>query len=179
MKHFYQSIEGWSNEDDQLQLLNTILSELQGDIVIAEIGVYCGRCTAMWNVELINQNRIYQYYGIDHFLGSEEHEKKDYFSVAKSNLEPIIDKIRLICENSESASTLFNNCYFDILYIDASHDYKSVKNDIENWLPKVKTGGYICGDDYSVKWPGVIAAVNEKFGNVKIIGKRQWVKKIQ
>ena len=71
MEHFYQNIEGWASEHDQGNLLSTILDLInhKDEIKIAEIGVYKGRGTALWNVELINRNINYQYYAIDHFLG--------------------------------------------------------------------------------------------------------------
>ena len=34
------------------------------------------------------------------------------------------------------------------MYIDARHDYESVKEDLEHWLPKVKLGGIVAGHDY-------------------------------
>jgi len=37
----------------------------------------------------------------------------------------------------------------DVLFIDANHTYKSVKNDFEAYLPKVKKGGIILFDDIS------------------------------
>ena len=85
MEHFYDKIKGWSNETDQGELLKTILKTLnKEEIVIAEIGVYMGRCTAMWNVELINSNIKYTYYAIDHFECSSEHNKNiDYYSETK------------------------------------------------------------------------------------------------
>lgn len=45
---------------------------------------------------------------------------------------------------------------FDFVYIDAKHDYKSVKDDIETWWPTVKKGGILAGHDYQHKSvPGV------------------------
>ena len=69
---------------DQGTLLFTILSELNvtksTTIKIAEIGVYMGWLTAMWCVELINREIPYEYYAIDHFMGSKEHDKNvDYY----------------------------------------------------------------------------------------------------
>lgn len=40
---------------------------------------------------------------------------------------------------------------FDFVYIDAAHDYKSVKADIEAWWPTVKAGGMMGGHDYENK----------------------------
>ena len=42
----------------------------------------------------------------------------------------------------------FDNNYFDYIYIDAEHSYKAVKQDLNIWYPKLKTNGYIFGDDY-------------------------------
>lgn len=51
----------------------------------------------------------------------------------------------------------------DLIYIDASHEYKDVLEDIESAMSVVKTGGIICGDDYENK-PGVTQAVNDTLG---------------
>jgi hypothetical protein len=71
MEHFFQDIDGWSQMADQGELLETVLSNLDpaDRLRIAEIGVYKGRMTAMWNVILINRNLSYEYRAIDHFLG--------------------------------------------------------------------------------------------------------------
>lgn len=181
MEHFFQNIDGWSSEHEQGQLLNNLLSniDISKKINIAEIGVYKGRCTAMWNVMLMNRNIAYDYYAIDHFMGSVEHEKNyDYYGATVDNLAPIINKINLIKNDSISESKNYPDEFFDIVYIDASHDYESVKNDILHWLPKVKRGGIICGDDYTEGWAEVVKAVNEVFNNnVNTIGNQQWWKK--
>lgn len=177
--HFYEKIDGWSTYKDQGKLLEFMLSGLdtKNKLNIAEIGVYKGRCTAMWNVILSNLKIEYNYYAIDHFLGSIEHDKKiDYYKESLSNLDSIIDKIHLIKNDSVSQSRLYPREYFDIVYIDASHEYIEIKKDIIYWFQKVKKNGYICGDDYFHDFPGVIRAVNEIFGDkVKKFGKRQWL----
>ncbi|MFP4121478.1 TylF/MycF/NovP-related O-methyltransferase [Coleofasciculus sp.] len=49
--------------------------------------------------------------------------------------------------------------------MDGNHLYEFVKKDLETYYPKVKTGGYITGDDYGAtqKWweDGVKKAVDE------------------
>lgn len=65
---------------------------------------------------------------------------------------------------SHEAAPLFPDTHFDWAYLDASHYYEDVKVDLEAWFPKVKSGGYITGDDYDRQgfWDhGVTRAVNE------------------
>lgn len=176
MNHFFQKIDGWASYSEQGLLLSTILSELDtSNLVIAEIGVYKGRGTAMWVVELINRGIQFDYFAVDHFLGSEEHDKGiDYYSITKGNLCSIIDKITLVNNDSISQAALYEDNYFDIVYIDASHDYHAVLADVAAWLPKVKPGGIICGDDYIMGWPGVMTAINQSFSSVNTIGSQQW-----
>ena len=70
---------------------------------------------------------------------------------------------------------MFPNESLDFVFIDAGHMYEEVKEDISLWLPKVKPGGVISGHDYSNKWPGVAAAVNEMFGKPTEIHGTIWV----
>ena len=42
----------------------------------------------------------------------------------------------------------FEDGMFDFIYIDADHTYEGVKRDLEDWWPKVKSGGIFCGHDY-------------------------------
>jgi hypothetical protein len=48
----------------------------------------------------------------------------------------------------------FDDGYFDLIYIDADHNFDSVVNDINSWLPKVKKGGVISGHDFKMGLKG-------------------------
>jgi hypothetical protein len=178
MEHFYDKIDGFSTMEDQGELIKFLLNNFDNKktIRLLEIGVYKGRCTAMWNVELINNNFSYEYYAVDHFEGSSEHLKDiDYYKITLDNLGLIMDNIKLIKNESINESLNYPDEFFDIIYIDASHEYTDVKNDIIAWRPKVKQNGFICGDDYISGWPGVMMAVNEIFDNkINKIGYQQW-----
>jgi len=67
MEHFFQTIDGWSELHRQGILLETLLKDLNKNelIIIAEIGVYKGRGTAMWNSILLQNGVSYKYYAID------------------------------------------------------------------------------------------------------------------
>lgn len=50
--------------------------------------------------------------------------------------------------------------YPDLVYIDGSHTYKAVLQDLKAWWPLIKGHGILCGDDY-YNAPGVKQAVTE------------------
>lgn len=58
--------------------------------------------------------------------------------------------------------------YIDIAFIDALHDYESVKQDIALWWPKVRIGGMLCGHDFNHQWPGVERAVADSFNLMQV-----------
>lgn len=49
----------------------------------------------------------------------------------------------------------------DFIFIDGNHNYDYVKQDLELWVPKVKSGGLVAGHDWSHNYVGVIEAVIE------------------
>lgn len=172
MDHFFPNIQGWSSEHQgQFPLIRRILVDLSADhLVVAELGVWLGRQTAMWVVELLNANRTFEYHAVDWF------NETNTCEAVMSNLRSILDKVTLVKSSTLAASKLYPDGYFDIVSVDAGHDYPSVKSDLHAWYPKVKKGGWICGDDYAPDWPGVIKAVNEFFDKSTLCfdGTHQW-----
>lgn len=64
----------------------------------------------------------------------------------------------IIRDSSMEAVKMFKDGELDFVYIDAGHDYKSVREDIDAWWPKIKPGGMILGDDYMdgvLLWEGM------------------------
>lgn len=177
----YNEIEGFSQYTDQGILLEKLLQDLPTDINVLEIGIYYGRMTIMWNDILQKNNINYSYTAIDNFKGIETNKGQDidFKGIALKNLKPLLNNINIIDNDSKKEYINHPDNFYDIVYIDGEHTYEGVLNDIKCWLPKVKEGGYICGDDYIAGWPGVVQAVNEMFGNkVNIIGGQQWYVKI-
>jgi hypothetical protein len=50
--------------------------------------------------------------------------------------------------NSLDAAKLFDDGFFDFVFIDAEHTYEHVLQDVRTWYPKVRAGGILCGHDY-------------------------------
>lgn len=143
------------------KLYEEIIESAQEGATIVELGSFKGRSTS-YLLELANKSgKQLSIYAVDHFQGSEEHAKIDYFSIFKNNMDNLEFKYPYITiqKNSVEASKEFADKSIDFMMIDASHDYDNVKRDILCWMPKIKAGGMLAGDDYD--WPGVSAAVNE------------------
>ncbi len=67
--------------------------------------------------------------------------------------------VEVIRKSSMEALKLFEDNFFDFVYIDANHDYEFVKEDLEHYYTKTKSGGLISGDDFRLD--GVRRAVTE------------------
>ncbi len=79
-------------------------------------------------------------------------------------------KVKIIRDYSENAAKMFNDEYFDFVYLDGDHGYEGVRKDLEAWYPKLKKFGVMCGDDYGhPSGLGVIEAVNEFAYKYKVI----------
>jgi predicted O-methyltransferase YrrM len=78
--------------------------------------------------------------------------------------------------DSVEASKTVADGSVDCLFIDAAHDYESVKKDITAWLPKVKKGGILAGHDWS--WHGVRTAVQELLPNAVPTNEDCWVYRV-
>jgi hypothetical protein len=79
-------------------------------------------------------------------------------------------KVRIVRDYSVNAAKMFDNEYFDFVYIDGDHSYEAVLKDLEAWYPKLKKFGVMCGDDYGhPSGLGVIKAVYEFAYKHKVI----------
>jgi hypothetical protein len=73
--------------------------------------------------------------------------------------------------SSSGVCDKFSDDSFDWVYIDGNHLYEFVKNDLELYYHKVRSGGYIAGDDYKIGgwWKsGVKLAVDEFVKNMPV-----------
>jgi predicted O-methyltransferase YrrM len=75
-------------------------------------------------------------------------------------------------EPSVIAARRFDDRSLDFVYVDGDHTFEGVTADIRAWLPKIRSGGVIAGDDFS--WDGVARAVHAELPRFEVVEGR-WV----
>lgn len=133
--------------------------ESKPGICVAEIGVWLGRTTALY-IESIHEQQGTMY-AVDLFNGwyPQFHRKEDQTTPSNcfpdsnhlekflSNISPYRSCVEVLKGLSESQIPKIPDNSLDICFIDADHRYETTKKDIELCVPKVKSGGILCGDD--------------------------------
>lgn len=167
MEHFYQNIKGFFDFQD---IYSEAVRNAENGSHFVEVGSFLGKSTAFMAVEIINSGKQITFECIDTFTGDDGTlkkmpEYKDFYEQFLKNMEPVRDFVIPHKTTSVEASKTYRDRSLDFVFIDASHDYESVRDDIRHWKPKVK--GVLAGHDYRINCPGVWRAVNEAFPNVK------------
>jgi predicted O-methyltransferase YrrM len=74
--------------------------------------------------------------------------------------------------NSVEAAMMLVNQRYDLIFIDAGHNYEDVRSDILAWRPLLREGGILCGHDLypdGPYHPGVLKAVSELVPNYRVV----------
>lgn len=163
---------------------------------IVEVGVFGGQSLlSIVDICVANNNKLY---GIDPWdlINLSNGKKPDQefllqlrskLKECKETLDKIIEKynygetLELIRDFSPGVADKFEDKSLDLVFIDGDHSYNQVTTDLNAWLPKVKPGGILAGDDFV--WRSVEKAVKDfcrtkgltlKFGNQIGADLRTW-----
>jgi len=179
---------GWASHSVVFaEYINIIKPEL-----IIEVGTWMGASARHMANLAIMQNPNVEVVCVDTFLGSEEHWRggaapmvifengrpnvyRQFLSnIIQTGLQNIITPFPI---DSINAAVVIKRAQIlaDIIYIDAAHDYESVKLDLKNWLPILRPGGVLIGDDINYG-PVATAAAEMVPGYMKKGEKFVWIK---
>lgn len=152
MKHIYEEAQFEENWFTYPNFYREIVKKFPSGSKFVEVGVWKGKSASYMCVEIANSNKNIEFYCVDNWKGSIEHlgnpELPKLYEIFTKNMEPVKDHYTPVKMNSLEAVNLFPNESLDFVFIDASHEYEDVKEDIKAWLPKVKIGGILAGHDY-------------------------------
>jgi predicted O-methyltransferase YrrM len=171
LEHFYSGLgENWF---DYQQLYSFIVSVFPDKSHFIEVGAWKGMSASYMAVEIINSNKDIRFDCVDlwEYADSQNDISEDMYEnlyeVFLKNIEPVKHIINPIKDYSVKASNLYEDKSVDFIFLDASHDYENVMNDLNAWFPKVKLGGVLAGHDYASE--GVKKAVNEFFTKMGVV----------
>ena len=139
----------------------TLMETMPKNAICAEIGVWEGE----FSQEILVKLTPKKLYLIDPWKFMPEYKERwygggiaksqaDMDGIYKSVKKLFADRKHVILKRKPSSKAVrdFRNNYFDWVYIDGNHSYDHVKEDLELYLPKIKKGGYLAGDDYLSPW---------------------------
>jgi|6_EtaG_2_1085325.scaffolds.fasta_scaffold25614_1 hypothetical protein len=127
-------------------------------ITMAEVGVWQGNSLKLYIHELKRLNG--KVYLIDWWKGSKQIDQGLHMEWKEDPYEDIYQQVLDIIEEAdakENVVILKGDCVemakqikdgeLDLCFIDSDHSYEGCKKDIETYLPKIKKGGMMAGDD--------------------------------
>lgn len=164
-------VHGWNSGEE---LFGELIAEIRPALTI-EVGTWLGASA----LHMANLNKQHATEGVilcvDTWLGSLEFwTRRDdperyqalrcefgYPTVYRQFIANVIhagmqDVIIPFPNTSEIAAAWVKDAGFkaDLIYLDASHNYRAVVNDMRDWWKNLRPGGVLFGDDLAA-WPGV------------------------
>lgn len=134
---------------------------------VCEVGSWAGRSAIIMTRAGANVTCVDTWEGSSNDEGTRQYNgsRGEPFEVFRRNVKPY--GISWLRGRSPSVASSFQDATFDIVYIDAEHDYDSVKADIAAWKPKAKH--ILAGHDYH-SFPSVAKAVEDSGLKVAVRG---------
>jgi predicted O-methyltransferase YrrM len=152
-------------------VLYRISQHLTSGARVLEMGSYLGASTVALGHSILNRGielycidpwRDYQTQGFfDHTLAGTTTTDKDIFARFQFNTSFLGEQLRILKGTTEQFRHFLPSGFFDLIFIDAAHDYESVKQDVLMACKAIMPGGIMCGHDYHSDGAGVVQAVNE------------------
>lgn len=159
-------LANWINENNFSKIVE--LGVLDG-FTAQEILKSCPHIVEYVGVDIFEKPDIFQSIAPKNDRSREVYNSFDfnfYYKLTLENLKDFTNKVTILKTTTLEASYLYPNMNFDLVFIDADHSYEGVAQDIQMWLPKIRSGGILAGHDFN--WHTVRQAVKNCLGLEKI-----------
>jgi predicted O-methyltransferase YrrM len=152
------------------------LAQPENPRLLVEVGVYAGALSQMFATIPSLERQII----VDSWLGGySSFDQKHMDGIAKGVLDwaATQPKVEVYREDSRVAAKRFEDESIDFWHTDGDHSLEGIRGDIAAWLPKVKPGCILSGDNYEIK--EVAQGVREAFPKHQLLanGRLWWVRK--
>lgn len=149
MEHFWRdnAVFGPDEWFSAAELYAQMVAHASDGSRFVELGTDLGRSAACMGVEIIRSGKKIEFTTVDLFPDPEREAwcRRNLAALAAGGYA------RIIKGESAAVAAAFADRCLDFVFIDAAHDTASVMRDIRAWLPKLKPGGTLAGDD--LWWP--------------------------
>jgi hypothetical protein len=142
--------------------------------ICAEIGVWKGdfseqilKTVCPELLVLIDPWKSEEYEGAWYNCSQDEMDLIHSEVISRFSLEIAKGSIGIVSMYSTNAALLFEEEFFDFIYIDGCHLYGFVRDDLRHYFPKLKPGGVIIGDDYGIEgwWDNGVTKAFDEFSH--------------
>lgn len=171
MEHFYQNIDGWFSYE---YIYKDIVEQAEDDSLFVEIGSFKGRSTAFMAVEIANSGKKIKFECIDpmsctpNYELSQQQNPQEWEGYSSEEFHQRLTPVKGLYElrqmTSDEAVKFYADGSINFLMIDGDHSYEGVVKDLQNYLPKMRSGGLIAGDDAFVH--DIVRAVKDVAGHL-------------
>jgi len=124
------------------------------------VGIELGVAEGYFSNRVLASIPVYRWYCVDAWAGDRGHNDAQYEKTKE--LLSKYKNVDILRMRFDEALGLFEDNFFDFIYIDGyAHTGQEDGKTLEDWWPKLKTGGIYSGDDYSPhKWPKNVDSIN-------------------
>lgn len=146
------------------------------DSVIVEIGSYRGVSSELFAMFCKELHCVDFWYGGEDYYGV---DKTELLENAEKEFDLLTKKYNNIIKHKGLSIDIVKNFpdnFFDLIYIDGDHSEFDFRQDIENWLPKIKSNGIISGHDFYWIAPYITDYINYESVTVYEDGSWSYIK---
>lgn len=136
---YLTNVPGWETGPEQ-DLLLRLAKDVPKKGLIIEIGGEFGQSASLF---AMGADRTVKIITVDQFPG-------DLLSIHQENLKEAGFEGRteqIVMDSRKMKDQTWGHGQVNLLFIDGDHSYEGVKDDIEGWIPHVKTGGIVAFHD--------------------------------
>lgn len=132
------------------------------------VGIELGVAQGKFAEKLLKNPCFSVLYGVDAYAGDRGHDDKQY-NEALEKLSQFGERYVLIRKSFSQAVKDFADNYFDFIYIDGyAHTGQDEGKTLQEWYPKLKSGGIFSGDDYTLRYEKNYNVINEFIAENKL-----------
>lgn len=178
----YRDIQGWFTWE---AMYKRMVEHAPHNAVFVEVGVFLGKSAIYMAQQIKESGKDIQFVCVDPWNRdvsglSVKEAGGSFYPQFVSNAEQCGVWNETLIRPLQCTSTVAARMFrwpVDFVFIDAEHDYSSVRWDISNWLTKIRAGGTIAGHDYTLN-ADTRRAVDDVFGPAVQVEGECWLVKV-